>query len=162
MGIDGCVFACHTCALFHTHIVGEIAQPTQSNGNRRYDEDGAFKKRTTTHRVPQPILWHVMLESMKSQTSKHPNMHNSYRHSSAPEYFSWSISCISTANIRSTTKYLCEDLWASSLEKQFIQNCVIWQTRSPSLCRWPCRSLSHPTIRFVVIQSRTIAARHSK
>lgn len=29
------------------------------------------------------------------------------------------IRCIFTANIRSTAKYLCENLWASSLEKQF-------------------------------------------
>lgn len=153
MGIDGCVFACHTCASLHTHIVGEIAMPKRLNGKERYDEDGL--KKWSIH-TTQPTLWHVMLESMKSQTSKHPNIQtctNLYRHSSVPEYFNWSISgiscisCISTANIRSTTKYLCENLWASSLEKQFIQNCVIWQTRSPSLslaALWNRRnSISH-------------------
>lgn len=87
-----------------------------------------------------------MLKLMKSQT-----IYNSYRDRPNETHTHTNqlklkyklnisgISCISTANIRSTAKYLCENLWASSLEKQFIQNCVIWQTHTLcSLTRFVC------------------------
>lgn len=66
-----------------------------------------------------------VLQLMKGQSCIHTHTHMRVRLSEAvnasrPRISSFNgIRCIFTTNIRPTAKYLCENLWASSLEKQF-------------------------------------------